>query len=395
MATYPLPRLAAEITETGITAPSQPDILASLTASARAIFGDDIYLEPDSQDGQLLAIFSQAISDANDAVIAAYAHMSPATAVGEGLSSVVKINGVRRATATNSQVSLLLTGDVGAFISNGEARDTLGQIWKLPASVTIPPGGTITVTATAKELGDVFAAANSVNKINTPTAGWISVNNPTAATPGEPVESDAALRQRQAQSVALPGRSIAESIRASLLAVDGVTHARIYENATNSTDANGVSAWSIAAVVAGGAASEVAEAIANTRNPGIAMFGSTTVAVVDNVGVSQDIKFTVPSSVTINCQINLTGLLGYTTAVGDAIKAAIVAHVNALAPGERVYWGRLFKPALLIGLPEASTFEINTLEIRRGADAFAQADVLIGPFEMARMTTGNITITAV
>jgi len=395
MPTYPLDTEAATITSAGITAPSQNDILLSLVARARAIFGDDIYLDPDSQDGQLLGIISQAISDANDAVIAAYAHMSPATAIGEGLSSVCRINGVRRAPASNSQVSLFLTGAVGTVIRDGEARDTLGQIWLLPSPVTIPGGGSITVTALAKDLGDLRAEPGTVTKINTPTAGWTSVTNATAATPGEPVESDAALRLRQADSVALPARSLLSAIRANILAVDGVTHARVYENATGSTDTNGVTAWSLAPVVAGGDAAEVALAIMNTKPPGIRLFGSTTVNLVDEVGETQAIKFTVPASVTVNCQINLTGLVGYTTSVGDEIKAAIVEHINALAPGEQVYWSRLFKPALLIGSSSSNTYEINTLQIRRGVDAFAQSDVAIGPFELARIAVGNITITAV
>ena len=101
--TYPLPTLACTISAAGISAPQYSDILASLQASAQLIFGSDVYLQPDSQDGQLLAVFAQAMYDANMATIAAYNSFSPATAVGVGLSNAVRINNIKRAVATNSK----------------------------------------------------------------------------------------------------------------------------------------------------------------------------------------------------------------------------------------------------------------------------------------------------
>ena len=93
---YPLSTLGCTIRSVGISAPAYSDILASLTASAQSIFGSDIYLAPDSQDGELLAIFAKAIQDTNNATIAAYQAYSPTYAQGTGLSSVIKINGIAR-----------------------------------------------------------------------------------------------------------------------------------------------------------------------------------------------------------------------------------------------------------------------------------------------------------
>jgi hypothetical protein len=65
MATYPLATLACTIDENGISAPSYADILASLQASFQSIYGSDIYIEADSQDGQWLATIAQIINDGN------------------------------------------------------------------------------------------------------------------------------------------------------------------------------------------------------------------------------------------------------------------------------------------------------------------------------------------
>lgn len=395
MATYPLPTLAATVTDTGITAPSYADILNSLQASFQSIYGSDAYLEADSQDGQLLAIFAKAISDCNDATIAAYHSRGPLTAIGEGLSSVVKINGISRALATNSQVSLRVSGAVGTVITNGQARDSSGNVWKLPTTVTIPSGGLVTVTALAAEVGDIRAEPNTVTIIGTPTAGWNSVTNLAAAIPGVAIESDAALRTRQAVSTGLSANGILSTMLGTLLNVASVTKARIYENNSNTTDANGIPAKTLAVVVSGGAANDVADAIMYKRNPGVGMFGSTTVNRTDNVGQVQAIKFTIPTQVTIKVALELAALTGYTTEVGDRIKAALVDHFNSLPIGTTVYWSRAFKVAMLNDPVDAATYEINTFELFRDSDPPAQNDVLLDFDENPRGLTANITITVV
>lgn len=74
----------------------------------------------------------------------------------------------------------------------------------LPASVVVGVDGTVMATATCSVSGAVAALAGTITEINTPTRGWVSVTNPAAATVGSPAETDAELRIRQSQSVALP-----------------------------------------------------------------------------------------------------------------------------------------------------------------------------------------------
>src|SRR5260363_318444 len=82
--------LSVTIDATGIHAPSYADVLNALKAQYRAIYGPDVYLENDSQDGQWLAVLAKCIHDANSAAISVYHAFSPATAQGMGLSRMVK-----------------------------------------------------------------------------------------------------------------------------------------------------------------------------------------------------------------------------------------------------------------------------------------------------------------
>ena len=177
---------APTVDATGITAPSYADVLAYLKSQYQTIYGSDVYLEADSQDGQFLAIIASAINDANAVAISVYNAFSPASAQGANLSSVVKINGITRAVASLSTVDLTIVGQVGITITNGVVQDTNNVKWDLPASVTIPPAGTIVVTATCETPGAIAAVAGSVNQISTPTRGWQTVTNVSAAAPGNP-----------------------------------------------------------------------------------------------------------------------------------------------------------------------------------------------------------------
>lgn len=382
--------LAATVTAAGVTAPTYDEILASLQDSFRSIYGSDVYLEDDSQDGQLLAVFALAIHDCNAAVIAAYNNMSPSTAQGEGLSSVVKINGLRRLSASNSTATVRVVGQAGTTITNGIVSD--GDIqWALPESVVIPIAGQADVLATCQKLGAVAAPAGTLTRIVTPTRGWQTVTNPAAATLGAPVESDAALRVRQAKSTSLPALSVLSSIISHVSDLSGVTALSAYENDTAATDANGVPAHSISLVVDGGDPTEIATTIARHKTPGTGTYGSVNVTVSDDYGPATTIYFYRPTVVGITVEIDLTPLPGYVSATGVKIKQAVSAYISSLAIGSDVYHSKVIAAAELAGL--ANTYNVTAIRIARGSASPAASDVTIAFMEVADCAVSSITLT--
>jgi uncharacterized phage protein gp47/JayE len=340
----------------------------------------------------MLAVVALAISDACQCAVAVFNAFSPATAVGAGLSSIVKLNGIRREASSKSTVPLRLVGQAGVVISNGAVADAAGNRWNLPASVTIPVEGQIDVTGTAAVDGALNAETGTITTIATPTRGWQTVTNTAAATPGAPVESDAALRRRQANSSAGPATTPIESIYAAVSNVPGVTRATIYENDTDDTDANGIPSHSIAAVIEGGDADAIANAIAQKKTPGTGTFGTTSVVVHDERGVPATIRFLVLTRVALDIEVNITALDGYVTSTEDAIKAAIVAYVNAYDMGEDSYLGRLYVPANLSGGALSNTFNVTSIRQAREGDALAIADVAMAFNEAAFTDTDHITV---
>lgn len=368
---------------TGFHYPDYPTVLQYLTDEYKAIYGADTYLAPDSQDGQWLAIQALAIFDTMQVAAAVYSSFSPLTAQADALSRNVKINGIRRRAATYSTADLLIIGTAGTVIVNGQAEDTLGQKWNLPASVTIPPGGSVTVTATAVDIGAITAAANTINKIATPTLGWQSVDNVAAATVGDPVETDAELRRRQTFSTALPSLTVLDGTVGAVASLAGVTRFRGYENDSNATDANGIPAHSIAIVVEGGDQQAIGDAIAIKKTPGTGTYGTTTVTTYDQYGLPNLINFFRPTPATIGVEVTVQALTGYTTGFADLIAAAVAASIQALEIGDDVLITKLYVPANLPGQAAGATFDITQLRIKKNAGAFGTSNLTLAFNEVA------------
>src|SRR4051794_1983581 len=113
----------AYVDETGVHVPDFSTIQNYFLDAYRSIYGADVYLDPDGQDGQLLGIFSLAISDANASFVGVYNSFSPATAIGDGLSRVVKVNGIVRKSPTRSSVDVFVIGQAGITVTNGVIQD--------------------------------------------------------------------------------------------------------------------------------------------------------------------------------------------------------------------------------------------------------------------------------
>ncbi|HBU5908714.1 TPA: baseplate J/gp47 family protein [Klebsiella pneumoniae] len=387
--------LSATVTAEGISAPDYQTVLDTITGYFQQIYGSDAYLDPDSKDGQMVALVALAIHDANNTAISVYRSFSPSTALSDALTSNVKINGITRRAATNSTVDELIEGEAGTLIANGSVKDANGIIWNLPAQVAIGIDGTVIATATCSVAGAVAAPAGSVNKINTPTRGWVSATNPQAATVGVAAETDAELRVRQSQSVALASLTPFDAVDGAIANVEGVTRHKLFENDTEVMDANGLPAHSISAVVEGGDATVIANTIRSVKGQGVSTFGMTAVVVTDRYGNPYTIRFSRPVDVPVFASITLRALTGYTSDVGDEMKAAVASYINSLAIGDSVLLSRVYSPANLgvVSGGNARYYDIMELLIGRSADSVAAANLTVLYDEAVSCSVENIEIT--
>ena len=380
------------IDETGYHYPDYPTVLQYYKDSYKAVYGDDIYLEADSQDGQWITIQAQAAYDTMAMGAAVYNSFSPTFAQSDALSRDVKINGIARRIPTFSTVDLVIVGQAGTTINNGQVRDELQQVWELPATVLIPASGTITVTGTAAVAGAINAAANSITSIATPTRGWQSVTNPVPAAEGNPTETDAELRLRQSVSVALPSLSVLEGTTGAVNAILGVDRVRSYENDTNVVDSDGLPPHSIAIVVDGGASQEIGDAIAKKKTPGTVTYGTTAVTTTDIYGNTNVINFFRPTPAVVKIVVTIQPQLYYSATTEALIKQNLVDYINSLPIGDDVFISKLFTPANFAGVGLGSTFYITALTAAKNAGAQGTANLVIAFNEAASATLADITV---
>ena len=223
------------------------------------IYGANINVDPNSPDGNLINLIAQVAVDSLEQLATVYTSMDPDQAFGTTLDDRVAYNGITRLGATYTQQPVSVTATGAATIQGLDVNQTIpfsvedsaGNQYQLLTTYTFSGAGTASLGFQASQLGSVQSATNTITTIATVTLGIASCNNPSAATVvGVNGETDAALRQRRANSVEQPSQGYLAGLLSGLLAIDGVTNAVVFENDTGTTDSHGVPGHSIWAIVA-------------------------------------------------------------------------------------------------------------------------------------------------
>jgi uncharacterized phage protein gp47/JayE len=388
----PLATVACTVDPNGISAPSFAAILQSFIDSTKNVYGSDIYLDPSTKDGALLAVLAQAQSDSNQQTIATYNGYNPQNAVGTNLDAAVQPNGIQRQASSASTVILAIGGTVGTLIPAGIVQDLTGNLWNLPANITIPVAGTINVTATAQQQGNIVALPGTVTIPYTVVLGWQTVTNVAAAVPGAPVELDGALRARQSVSTALTGYTSLAAIESNVANTPGVSRSKVYQNDTGEPDINGVPAHSIAVVALGGDILAVATAIQQKKDLGAGTYGTISQIVIDPSGMPININFFELELVRIYQAITIKALTGYTADIGVKVAAAAAAFVSGLDIGETVYLEWCKAAATLSGLDQ-QTFVVTAMTQATTPAPVATADIVIAFSSAAQLAVADVTLT--
>lgn len=389
---------APYIDDAGLHIPTYQDIKDDLVTEAKKIFGEDIYLENDSMDYEYISAIALKMYDTLNSIVYAYNSRSPVTAIGSGLDTVVKINGLKRKAASYSTCVVTLTGTPQTVIKSGVVQDISGNNWNLPSNITIPEEGEIEVSAICTVLGSISALVGDINKIATPQLGWISVTNKVNAVLGQPVETDAQLRARQAVSTALPSQTLLEGTIAGIVSVEGVTRQRVYENDTNDsseTEENpyGLPAHSITAVVEGGLDADIAEQIYIRKGVGCLTNGTTEVQVINKYDITTPIRFYRPSYVDVDITVNIKKYAGYIDSVVDNIKNNILNYLNSLGIGDNLPTSLLWNSALIANQNLTSPiFSIVSLTAGKHSSSQGTDDIEINFNEVIQGNIDNITV---
>lgn len=338
----------------------------------------------------MLAIFGQATLDLSQAITAAYYAWSPITAQGVGLSSQVKINGLRRLVPSRSTATVQLIGQAATRIPAGAIRDPFGNLWDLPPNLVIPASGELWALARAREAGQILAGPNTLTTIATAVMGWQTVTNPLPADPGQPFESDGRLRLRQHRSTAKPAITPIGAIYAELANIVGTGRVEIYENDKDFINDLGIPGHSIACVVEGGDATEIATAISLKKSPGCGTYGTTSLDVEDGAAQPNTINWFYVTHSEVLVQIELTPLQGFVSSTSDLIRQAVAFFINEQRLGWPIYRAWLAAPASLAGEAAETATGLDAFQLERLSETYVLNRIWLGT-SAAEMGTKDVT----
>jgi len=329
-----------------------------------------------------------------------------AGAVTEGTSYALTIDGVTQTytaasgdTATNVLVNLsaLFSFTDRTITVNNEAM--LITMNDQAQTMNVIPGDALVLSVIgspfnfkADTAGALSPNLGSITQIVTSYAGWDSVENNVAATVGRDAETDISLRQRWGASVYDRASAMVEAIRAALIQTDGVTFAVVYENDTDTTDADGRPPHSIEAVVAGGNPQDIGATIWRIHAGGITTYGSQAVSINDSQGIPHIMRFNRPTEVPIHLQITVTAnpekeLSG---AAVTLIQSAIVTQGAGLTVGQDVilqsFYGTVY---------QATSGAVGYMEIKGSTDGetWSTDNIEIDARSLATFDAANIAVT--
>lgn len=389
--------MAYGVTVNGFIRKRLDEILDDLDQSMKSIFGENLNLDSDSPDGQVNGVMAESFANLWEIGQEAYNSFNPSAAVGAALSNLVQINGIIRQAATYSTGSVNVTGTNGTVIPAGSLISTDENIQFTTDSLITIAGGVGSSNITAINSGPADAAIDTITNIDTPITGWSTVTNPAEVTGGADAENDADLRARRALSTEIVAISILESILASVLAVTGVNEARITENITAITDADGLDPHSFQLMVDGGADADIAEAIFNKKPCGIGTNGTTSVNVRDSQGINHAIKFQRPAEIDIYVEVSIVVGASYLT--DTDVKQAIVDYANGdlvtgrgFGLGDDVIYSEIWVPLNTESLGIDETKEIL---IGLAPSPSGEVTIPIDFDEKANFEVANITVTQV
>jgi uncharacterized phage protein gp47/JayE len=314
-------------------------IVGELEEGFKTIYGLDVNVDPNSPDGQMINLFAQAKVDILDCIAQVYGSFSPTSAVGVALDQRCAINGVFRAGATKTELTVDVYFDrqtplVGINDGTGTpfaVKDNAGNRFYLKDGATGATGVT-GLSFIAENAGAITATVNSIKTIDTITLGVTGVSGSSLTTvQGIDEETDAQLRYRRSISVALPSMGYLDGMQAALLALDDVTNAKVYENSTGATGvtADGlIPPHSIWAVVEGGTGPDIVDVIYKKRPVGVGMKGGVTGISAQDNGFNLIVKYDRPTLENLYINLVMTSLTGAHSIDESAIKSHIADNIE-------------------------------------------------------------------
>jgi hypothetical protein len=401
------------ITESGVIMPDTADLKAEVEAEYRAALGRDLALDPESPQGRLIAVETEA----RDAVVRNNAELAgqinPTRAGGVFLDAIAALTALARRSPEPSTVVASLSGVPETIIPAGSRVATeAGDVFRSRAATALDNNGAGTLMFFSETYDAVPAPAGSLTRILDHVLGWEGVTNAEPAVLGQPAESDAVFRKRREDTLFLQGVALPGAVMSGVLDVPGVRSMAFRENYTaveQVVDGVTMPPHSIYAVVDGGTDEDVAAVLFRKKSLGCgyawrAAAETTGVEVAvrcPESGQAYAVRFDRPEPVPLRAIVT-AGVMGASTGdYADIIRRAVVDYADDKLEGLRGFRVGIsaspFEMAVAVGMADPAIFVVNVLigPLTAADSELAPVNIPMQVWQKAVITSASINVTGV
>ena len=327
-----------EITETGIAVERLNEIHDRLVNGFKGIYGQDIVVTPDSPDGQMIGLFSQALADINEVLTVMVQMLDPYQATGSWLEQRALYAGIRRREGSYSYLPVVVVTDrPRREVPEGTVLiDSNRNRWVTTAGLVLDENGSGRVRARSEDRGMFDLGENQSLQFEVMLSDSMRAETIEPSIPGRPEEKDPELLLRFMMSHAINNEDDREGIQAALLNIPEVVKALVLENDEQVTDDDtGLPPHSLNAIVVGGEDDDISLVLLKKKKG-----GPTFIGAVENIqhykGMDRRTRFDRGAKVPITVKLQYERLRPNTdlgeSLIADKLKARdFQLHENVLA----------------------------------------------------------------
>lgn len=263
--------------ENGLQVKTSTEIQTEIETKKKSIYGQDIVIDSNTQDGQDIGIYTLANTDFREMLVEVFNTFNPDMCRGQIQDVRFKLNGIERQGGTFTIVDIDVINDRTLTLQGLDAdyndvnatafgvQDNAGNQYYLIDTVTIT-AGTHSLPFRSATLGANIPTVGTLTSMVTVVQGVTSVNNASAPTTvGVNQETDEAFALRREKSYEFRSQNSNDAMLAQLYALDGVSQAFVYghdyDNYPSGNDADGIPLHYIWVIVEGGANSDIGTVI--------------------------------------------------------------------------------------------------------------------------------------
>lgn len=354
------------ITATGYARRTRDEVLESIQTYLRGHISAKLDLSENSVLGNWSNLAADHLDQLEQLAEEAYNGLDPDNASDDRFRALSLLTGVPPRGEQTGLVTVTLDLDASQTYAPGDlaahVEDEPENRWLNRDEVVSTTAGEYSAVFESESPGSqAIAEADTLTVIASPVSGWNSVTNPDAATPGQDIESVAALRIRREAALSIGGSRTRGAIRSKLVLLDGVLSAEVYDNPTSTTDANGIGPHNLRAVVwdnspAAADDDEIAQVIYDHKAEGIFSQGSESGTAQDPVVGPVTVFFDRATTSSVTLAVDIESETG--VAAAD-VKAAILAAMPTRV-GQPVIFNRLASSVFTVaGVDDWATFTVN------------------------------------